>query len=126
MKKENVTMAHGFSEERLAELWQAEQARKILILPIALGDNVYEITSTYNYDDETAADYEQQTGFAIKAKEVCGISLNDGHWYVIDDIGEEILLGSEEALYPLEDVQATHKEWMKNFKQWVAKGRPRC
>jgi len=120
-------MSHGFTEERLAELWQAEQLKRILILPIALGDNVYEIVRVYNYDDEYAEDYEQQTGFEIKAKKVCGISLNgDGDWYVIDKYGDELLLGTEEADYPLKDVQATYKKWMRNLKIWVANGRPRC
>ena len=119
-------MLHKFTDERLAELWQAEKRKRILILPIALGEKVYEIIRTYNYDDETAEDYEQQTGFKIKAKEVCGFSLNNGHWYVIDNTGEEILLGTEEAIHTHEEAKAIYKEWTKNFKEWVKKGRPRC
>jgi hypothetical protein len=119
-------MMHKFTKKRLAELWQAEQERRVMILPIAIGDKVYEITRTYNYEDDTAEDWEQQTGFEIKPKEVCGISFNNGDWYVIDKYGEEILLGTEEALYPLEDVQATYEKWTENFNAWVAKGRPKC
>ena len=115
---------HKFTNKRLAELWKAEQLKRILILPIAIGEQVYEIIRTYNYDDETAEDYEKQTGFELKAKEVCGISLNDGHWYVIDKVGEEILLGSDEALYPLDHAQTIYTKWAKNFEKWKANGRP--
>ncbi|MCL1877315.1 MAG: hypothetical protein FWF80_00490, partial [Defluviitaleaceae bacterium] len=45
-RKEVQTMLHNFTDERLAELWEAEQLKRIQILPIALGDNVYEIIRT--------------------------------------------------------------------------------
>ena len=127
-------MLHKFTNERIAELWQAEQVNKILLLPIAIGDKVYEIVRTFNYEDNTADDWEQQTGFEIKArevygiayKEICGTSPKDKHWFVIDYCGEEYLFGSEEAMYPFEDVKAIYDEYMENFNQWVANGRPKC
>jgi hypothetical protein len=119
-------MLHNFTDERLKELWEAEKLKRILILPIALGDKVYEIIRTYNYDYETRDDYEQQTGFKIKAKKVCGFSFLGEDWYVIDNNGDEILLGTEEAIHSLKEAKAIHKKFMTNFKKWVANGRPRC
>lgn len=126
---------HNFSDERLKELWQAEQKGRILILPLAIGDKAYSIKEAYNYEDSTADDWEQMTGYKIEEHEIIGITLDDGNWSVIDKYGEDYPLSTEmiirepdeiQVFYPKEYAKSIYNKKMKGFKEWVAKGRPRA